>query len=153
MAADVNNPYFRTKVLTASPEELRLMLIEGCIRFLRAGREALEKRDYEKIYESFTNARNIVVELMTSLKHEIAPEVCANLESIYTFVFKRITEGSFEKNPAKIDEAIGLMEYDRETWVLLMEKLAEERGGSPPVPAPRDAPMSGAARPSLSVSG
>lgn len=129
MAFDVNNPYFRNKVLTSSPEELRLLLIDGCIGFLRDGREAMVAKKFEKVHESFTNARNILVELMSSLKHEIAPEVCGNLEAIYTYVFKRVTEGSFEKDVAKIDEAIGLMEYDRETWSLLIERLAEERAG------------------------
>ena len=36
MAFDINNPYFRTKVLTASPEQLRLYLIEGALRGPRA---------------------------------------------------------------------------------------------------------------------
>ena len=135
MCFDVNNPYFRQKVMTASPEELRLLLIEGCIRFLKQGREAQGVRNYEKIYDNFTNARNILIELMSSLKHELAPELCANLDAIYTYVFKRITEGSFEKSTTKIDEAIALMEYDRETWLLLMEKLAEERAGTAPAGA------------------
>lgn len=148
MCFDVNNPYFRNKVMTAPPEELRLLLIEGCIRFLRTGREGLEQKNYEKVYESFTNARNILVELMSSLKHDIAPEVCANLESIYTYVFKRVTEGSFEKNLAKIDEAIALMEYDRETWLQLIEKLAVQKQGTPPgvsghVATQREPAMSG----------
>lgn len=156
MCFDVNNPYFRNKVLTASPEELRLLLIEGCIRFLRSGREGLEQKNFEKVFESFTNARNILVELMSSLRHEIAPDVCGNLESIYTYVFNRITEGSFEKDPAKIDEAIGLMEYDRETWILLMEKLATQRqGASRPAASQREPAHAGEApvRAALSVQG
>ena len=30
---DTSNAYLRTKVMTASPEELRLMLLDGAIRF------------------------------------------------------------------------------------------------------------------------
>lgn len=130
MAFDINNPYFRTKVLTASPEELRLMLIEGCIRFLKEGREALEQKNFEKIYEHFTNARNILVELTTSLRRDVDAELCERLEGIYTYVLRLTIDGTFDKNIAKIDEAIQLMEYDRETWVLLMEKLAGERASA-----------------------
>lgn len=153
MAFDVNNPYFRTRVLTATPEELRLMLIEGCVTFLKQGRDALAERAWEKMHENFNNARNILVELMSTMKHEIAPEVCGNLEAIYSYVFRRLTEGSFEKDIAKVDEAIRLMEYDQQTWVLLMDKLAEERAGqsspaqaieAPAVPQPRA--TTGAAR-------
>ena len=31
------NPYLRTKIMTASPEELRLMLYEGCDPVQQAG--------------------------------------------------------------------------------------------------------------------
>jgi flagellar protein FliS len=130
MAFDITNPYFRTKVLTASAEELRLMLIEGCIRFLKEGREALERRDFEKIYEHFTNARNILVELTTSLRRDVDAELCERLEGIYTYVLRLTIDGTFDKNLAKVDEAIHLMEYDRETWVLLMEKLAGEKAAA-----------------------
>ena len=63
-AFDVNNPYFRTKVLTASPGELRLMLLEGAVRYIGLGREGLASKDYEKVYEGFSQARSIVMELM-----------------------------------------------------------------------------------------
>ncbi|MDX2115621.1 MAG: flagellar export chaperone FliS [Planctomycetota bacterium] len=130
MTFDVNNPYFRTKVLTASPEELRMLLIEGALRFLREGRGAMEARNYEKLHESFSNARNIIIELSSSLKREVDPDLCGKLEAIYTYVFRLIVEGSFEKSLAKIDEAIELMDYDRETWRLLLEKLAAERSSA-----------------------
>lgn len=132
MAFDINNPYLRTKVLTASPEELRLMLIDGCIRFLNDGRGALEAKNFEKVFEHFTNARNILVELTTCLRRDVDPVLCEKLEAIYTYVLRLTVDGSFDKDTKKIDEAIELMEYDRQTWVLLMEKLAGEKA----VPAP-----------------
>lgn len=152
MAFDVNNPYFRTKVLTASPEELRLLLIEGAIRFLKSGRDGLDSRNYEKVYDAFTNARNIILELASSLRHDVAPELCSNLESIYNYVFRLTVEGSFEKDSAKINEAISLLEYDRETWILLMERLeAEKTGAKPAAASPAD--LHSSARPALSVQG
>jgi hypothetical protein len=41
-----------------------------------------------------------------------------------------------EKNVAKLDAVIKLLQYERETWVLLMQKLAEERGAARPEPEP-----------------
>ncbi|NJL30429.1 MAG: flagellar protein FliS [Phycisphaerales bacterium] len=37
------NPYLRTKIMTASPQELRLMLYEGAVRFCRQSLAAMEK--------------------------------------------------------------------------------------------------------------
>ena len=134
MQFDVNNPYFRTKVMTASREELRLLLIEGSLRFMRAGREGLEKKDWETVYNGFTQAKAIILELINTLDHSANPELCARLSALYTYMYTRLTEGSFEKDIAKVDEVIGLMDYERETWVLLMEKLAKERAqGHDPV--------------------
>jgi flagellar protein FliS len=133
---DVNNPYFRTKVLTASPEELRLLLIEGCIRFIRQGRQGLVDKDYEAVYEGLSQAKAIVMELINSMKPELAPDLCRSLSGLYTFIYRMLIEASFEKDVAKADEALRLMEYERETWMLVMEKLAREReAGAGPAPA------------------
>ena len=51
--------YLRTKVLTASPAELRLLLIDGAIRFAQTMRDGLEVKDHEKIYEGSSNCRAI----------------------------------------------------------------------------------------------
>lgn len=159
MAIDVNNPYFRTKVMTASQEELRLLLIEGAIRFMKDGREALVKRDWEGVYDGFTQAKAILIELINALRPEIAPELCKNLSALYTYMYTRLTEGSIQKDLAAVDEVIRLMEYDRETWILLMEKLAGEKAGGTPAAQPaapaapaRPAPAP-AQRPALSIQG
>jgi flagellar protein FliS len=136
MGFDVNNPYFRNQVLTASPEQLRLLLIEGGLRFLRDGRQAMTDDKYELVYESLGQARDIVMELINGLRHDISPDLCKNLEALYVFMYRRIVEGSFEKDTVKIDEIIGLLDYERETWVMLIEKLNREAEQNTPQSAP-----------------
>lgn len=134
MQFDVNNPYFRTKVLTASREELRMLLLDGCAKFMRAGRAALAAKNYEVVYESFTSAKAILIELINTLDHKSDPELCKKMSALYTYMYRRLTEGSHQKDLAKIDEAIGLMDFECETWRLLMDKLASERAqGRDPV--------------------
>ena len=129
MAIDVNNPYFRTKVLTASQEELRLLLIDGCLRFLKQGREALEAAHWEQVYTSLSSAKDIILELLSALNPEVAPDLTSKLSSLYTWMLMTTTEASFKKDPAKLDAVIQTMEYERETWVMLMDKIARERPG------------------------
>lgn len=124
------NPYLRTKILTATPEELRLMLYEGALRFCRQAREALEKRDFENSYEGIMRAQKIVLELSTSLNHSIAPELCEKLSALYTYIYRRLVDANLERTIEPLDEAIRLLDFERETWGLLMKKLTEE-GGSP----------------------
>jgi flagellar protein FliS len=128
------NAYLRTRVLTASPEELRLMLLEGAVRFCRQGRDGMASKDWEGSYNGFSKCRAILTELMTSMRPEIDPELCQRLTALYTFLYTQIIEASHEKSVPKADKVVELLEYERDTWVLLMDKLRQERAGAAPEP-------------------
>ncbi|MBS0186495.1 MAG: flagellar export chaperone FliS [Planctomycetes bacterium] len=125
------NTYLRTRVMTASREELRLLLLEGAIKFVSQAKEGLLARNFEQVFTGTDNARNIIVELITSVQSAPNPELAEKVRSLYTFFYVRLTEASFEKSVEKFDEVIGLLEYERETWVLLMEKVASDKPVSP----------------------
>jgi flagellar secretion chaperone FliS len=130
------NAYLRTKVLTASPEELRLMLLDGALKFALQGREGLVARNFEQSYNGISQCRNIVLELLTSIRPEFDPEMCERVRSVYTFMYRDLVEASMERSIEKLDGVIQLLEYERETWQLLMQKLVEERAaGREPVAA------------------
>ncbi|MCE2966736.1 MAG: flagellar export chaperone FliS [Phycisphaerales bacterium] len=128
--------YLTTKVLTASPEELRLMLIDGAIKFSQQGRDALARKDFEGCYNGYTRARAILVELTNTMRPEPDRKLYERLTSLYMFLFRRLLESSHEKDIAKADEVITLLKFERETWVMLMEKLASERRGQTPPAQP-----------------
>lgn len=133
MTTEKNNPgdaYLTTKVMTASQEELRLLLIDGAIKFATKGRMALESRDFEGCHEGYTRARAIILELVNSMRREVAPDLCDKLSAIYMFCYRLLTESSAEKDPKKADQAIELLNYDRETWVMLLEQVNKERGAA-----------------------
>ncbi len=121
------NAYLRTRVLTASPEELRLMLLEGAIRFLRQGRDALHNKAWEPAYQGITRARDIVFELLTTAKPEPDRELYNRVAGVYTFMYAQLVEANLERDPVRCDKVLELLEYERETWTMLMGKLAEER--------------------------
>jgi flagellar protein FliS len=129
MTKPAPNPYLRTKIMTASPEELRLMLYEGCLKFTRQAKAALEldKPDYEAVYENFARAKKIVLELSTSLNHQAAPELCEKLSAVYTWVYRLLVDANMDRDISKIDEAIRLLDYERDTWLLLMKENAKHQ--------------------------
>lgn len=140
---DSANAYLRTKVMTASPEELRLMLLDGAIKFARQGRDGLDHRDYEASYNGISQCRDIVMELITTIRPEVDPDLCQRVRALYTFMYTELVEASMEKDVARVDKVIELLEYERETWALLMEKLAEDRGVIPAEPEPRSLSVEG----------
>jgi flagellar protein FliS len=114
--------YLRTKVLTASPQELRLMLLEGAIRFAEKGREGLLRCDFEMVYA----------------------ELCQRLSGLYTFLYVQLMKASTAKDPAIVENVVRLLQYERETWSMLLQKLADENAAArgltqTPQAAPPDA--------------
>ena len=122
------NSYLRTKVMTASPHELRMMLYEGAVRFSHQARKAIDAQDIEGSYNALTRAQKIVLELSTSLNHDIAPELCDKLSALYTYIYRLLVDANMSRDPAKLDEAIKLLEYERETWQLLVQQMEQEEG-------------------------
>jgi len=127
MTNDAANPYLRTKVLTASPAELRLMLLDGAIRFCRQGRDGLAEKDPEKSFEGLSQAKAIIMELINALDPEVDPDLCGKLSSLYTFMYTRLLEANLEKSPEMVDEVTRLLEYERDTWSMVVEQVAGEK--------------------------
>lgn len=120
------NPYLKTKIMTASPEELRLMLYDGALKFCRQAKAALEKKNFEESYNNLMRAQKIVLELSTSLNHDADPQLCQRLSALYTYVYRLLVDANMKRETPIVDEAIKLIEYERETWQMLMKKLAGE---------------------------
>lgn len=130
-ASNPADAYLRSKVLSARPEELRLMLIEGAIKFARQGGEGIATKNWEGAYNGLSRAKNILLELISSLRPEIAPDICQKLSALYMYMYRRLLDANLEKNPAIVDEVVNLLEYDRETWLMVIEKYREEQGLPP----------------------
>ena len=120
------NSYLKTKILTASPQELRLMLYEGAIKFCHQAQQAVTDKNIEESYNCLMRAQKIVLELSTSLNHEVAPELCERLSALYTYIYRLLVDANLQKQVGPIDEAQQLLEYERETWKMLLEKVARE---------------------------
>jgi len=121
------NPYLRNQVLSARPEQLRLMLFDGAIRFLSQGRKGIESKDYDVSYSNISKAQKIVLELSNSLRTDIMPDVTDKLSALYTYIYRLLIEATTQRQTDPLDEAIKLLKYERETWALLIEKAGESQ--------------------------
>jgi flagellar protein FliS len=113
--------------MTASPEMLTLMLWDGAIRFAEQGKEAIQKKEIEGSYKALVRSQRIITELTSNLKHEINPDLCQKLVSLYNFIYRRLVDANIQKEAKLVDDALELMKHQRETWAMLMDKLVKER--------------------------
>ncbi len=123
MAEAGDNPYLRDAVMTASPEQLQLMLYDGAIRFASQARDAIEKGEIESSYNLLTRAQTIVREMENGLRHEVAPELCGRMAALYRFVFSKLVDANVNKDVNALDGAIKILRHQRETWVIVIDKI------------------------------
>src|SRR5258708_15013650 len=116
--------YLRTKVLTATAEQLQLLLFDGAIRFSEQARVALQQKDYEQSFLALTKAQAIVNQLLCALKPDVLPDLCDKLKGLYVFAYRKLVDANFNHKVESVDEALKILKYQRETWTMLMEKIS-----------------------------
>lgn len=135
--------YLRTKVLTATAEQLQLMLFDGAIRFSEQARVALQNKNFEHSYQLLTKTAAIVHQLICGLRDDVAPDLCKKLKGLYSYAYKMIVDANINHHMESLDEAIGILKYQRETWIMLMEQLTKTKAAAAasqiqvPAPDPR----------------
>ena len=114
--------YRNQQIMTASSEQLTLMLYDGAIRFLRASITAIEAKDMEKAHDMNMRTQEIVREFRQTLNMDI--ELSENWDKLYEFMEYRLMEGNVKKDKAMLQEVLDLLREMRDTWAEAM-KLAK----------------------------
>ena len=130
MANLVAQNYLKTKIFTATPEQLQLMLYDGAIRFADQARLALEKKNFEDSYNAISRAMKIIVELTSSLNHKASPDLCGKLAALYNYVYRNLIKASTERTPEPLEDALKILRHQRETWAMLLEQLGKQKTAS-----------------------
>jgi flagellar protein FliS len=131
MTTTAENPYLRDAVLTASPEQLQLMLYDGAIRFATQAHDAIRRKDFETSFEKLTRAQNIILEMQGGLNYDINRPLCERMSAIYNFVYRKLVDANVNRDAAHIDDALKVLHVERETWRILVDKVGRLRGGAP----------------------
>lgn len=108
--------YRNTDVQTAGQGRLILMLYDGAIRFLKKGRGKIYVGDPEGAHNYLVRGRDIVSELLATLKPEKAGQIGDNLMRLYTYAHNRLVEANLMKDAAAVDEVIQILSVLREGW-------------------------------------
>ena len=113
----INNPYKayqQNSVTTASPGELTLMLYNGCIKFIKAARVAMESKQIQARHENLLKAQNIINELRSTLNMDVA--ISKNMMAMYEYIYTRLVEANTKNDASILDEVEELVTEFRDTW-------------------------------------
>ncbi len=108
--------YKKTSINTRSRGKVLLMLYDGAIRFLEQARVAIEQNRPDLRGERISKAHAVVSELNLTLDHDVAPDLCANLERLYLYMLNQITEANRTNDASKLELVIELLGDLRGAW-------------------------------------
>jgi flagellar protein FliS len=124
--------YRQVGVQTARPEQVLLMLYDGAISFCEKARVLYERSEAAAAGAPIGRAQAILFELVSTLDHSVAPELCANLERLYGYMIRRLGEAQIGRDPKPLEEVKGLLTTLREAWaVAATQAKAAPQGGAP----------------------
>ncbi|MBC8066661.1 MAG: flagellar export chaperone FliS [Chlorobia bacterium] len=101
----------------ASPLQLVILLYDGALRFMEAGKYGIEHQDLEIQNKNLQKAQKIVMELMSCLDMEQGGEIATNLLALYTYVLNELVEANIGDKPEPIDRCIKILCDLRQSWV------------------------------------
>ena len=120
MALNAAAAYQGTKINTASPAELTLMLYEGAIKFCNKAMYAMENKDIEGRNTKFKKAQKIITELRVTL--DFTYPVAKEFDRVYEYIYGRLVEANIKQDAAIAEEAVGYIREMRDTWKEVMRK-------------------------------
>lgn len=121
------NPYQKMMdnvVMTASREELTLMLYEGAIKFCNQAIGAINKKELMEANTMLLRVQDIIREFQMTLNRE--HEVSKYFDTMYDYIYRRLVEANFTKDVEIVTEVRDLIREFRDTWKEAM-KLAKQQ--------------------------
>ena len=119
------NPYAaynNSKIQTATPAELTLLLYEGAIKFTNIASVAMEKNDVQKAHDNIMKTEKIIEEFQATLDHKYP--VAKDFEAVYSYLLKRLFDANIRKDPEILEDVLSHLRTMRDTCKEVMAKTA-----------------------------
>jgi len=117
--------YANSKVLTASPAELTLMLYDGAVKFSNIAIAALEQKDIEKAHNNIIKVERIVDYLRATL--DMRYPVAEDFDRIYSYLQVRLLDANTTKDVAVMEEVCTHLRSVRDNWKEVMKAAKEPK--------------------------
>jgi flagellar protein FliS len=125
MQPSVNKQYQQGDLLSAAPQRLQFLLVDGAVRFAKQAGEHWRQSDYDQGGEAMDRCEAILTEILTNIKKEHW-EVAHSIAALYLFLRKLATEAHLGHDQEKLARLVAVLEIERETWRVLCERPMEQ---------------------------
>ncbi|MCM1185063.1 MAG: flagellar export chaperone FliS [Lachnoclostridium sp.] len=117
--------YNNSKILTATPAELTLMLYEGAIKFCNVAEVAIEQKNITKAHDNIMRTQRIIDYLRQTL--DMKYPVAQDFERIYVYLSERLVQANLKKDKEILEEVLMHLRSVRDTWKEVM-RINQEKG-------------------------
>ena len=112
--------YNRSRILTASPAELTLLLYDGAIKFCNLAIVAIEKKDIPAAHTNIVKVEKIVEEFRSTLNRDYT--VAEDFDRVYCYLLRRLQDANVKKDIDIINEILEHLRSMRDTWKQVMQQ-------------------------------
>ncbi len=113
--------YQEQQIITASKEQLLIMLYDGAIRFAKTAKKAIIAQDFEKSNNFLLKSQRIITEFMGSLDLNSGNETTKQLFLLYEYLHHQLVQANVQKDIALVDNVLEHLVDLRKTWVTAIE--------------------------------
>ena len=125
----MGNPYTKYKqaaVLTASREQILLMMYERAIKFTKIAISAMEEKRIADRGTNILRAYDIVMELHTTLDHKVGGDLAKQLENLYLFMLDQYTKANIKSDVGPLKSNLKILENLYDGWKQAVEKIKKD---------------------------
>lgn len=122
----MSNPYAKykqTSVLSASREQILLMLYEAAIRFTKLAIQAIDNKKIADRGQNILKAFDIILELNSTLDHKVGGDLPKQLEALYVFMMDQYTKANISGDPEPLKSNVKILENLYEGWKEAIEAI------------------------------
>lgn len=114
--ANHKDDYLRNQVMSASPNKLIEMLIEGAIKNIKKASMAIEDGKIEAANNEIVHAQDIVDELKFSVNKDVGGDIPQQLISTYEIIGNELVQANIHKDKQHLDIALTMLNELLDTW-------------------------------------
>lgn len=132
MNYNARDEYLVNQVMTAPPQKLQLMLLDAALRFAQKAKDHWAAGEDADAGEAILRVQEIVTEIMAGIRPDGDKALASKVSAIYAFIFRSLVTAHLRRDEAKLNEAMSVLQIERETWQRVCEQMAA--AGAPVAP-------------------
>ena len=115
----------KSGVEEATPHRLVQMLLEGALSRIAAATGHISRKEVARKGEAIGHAISIIGGLQYSLDMEQGGDLATNLERLYDYMIRRLTEANLENDVEKLQEVYRLLAEIKLAWDELPAQMGQ----------------------------